>query len=98
MPRAASKLVPVVFRAGVKFSGDPSEQYTRVFALTPAPAHSVNAALTAAAAIFFCMDVSLLGCLFVVPDDGCRVRARVYASGIAFSAMDCARPATRRPQ
>src|SRR6266850_4576978 len=69
MPRAASKLVPVVFRAGVKFSGDPSEQYTRVFALASASANMVNAVLTATA-IFLGIGFLLAGRLVSYPDDG----------------------------
>src|SRR5882672_9328571 len=69
MPRAASKLVPVVFNAGVKFSGDPSEQYTRVLALASASANIVNAALTATA-ILFGIGFLLAGRLVLYPDNG----------------------------
>src|SRR5262252_2045491 len=95
MPRAASKLVPVVFRAGVKFSGDPSEQYTRVLAPAPVLAHHINATPTVAA-IVFCITFSSLGCLSLVPGrqpPGARGSLRVRHG---LRTTRGARPTTRR--
>jgi hypothetical protein len=49
--RATSKLVPVVLSAGVKFSGEPSEQYTKVLAAATAGASASSSAPTDAAAV-----------------------------------------------